>query len=85
MVGCLHLQGELQSRDELEHFFFSRLLAKFDSDGSGSLDRGELALMLDSLGAGISSAEFEALVGKLDTSGDGKLDAAEVSFRHTSS
>jgi len=51
---------------------------KFDTDGSGSVDAGEIAEILKAANAEISSKELEDMLGRLDRDGSGELDLLEL-------
>jgi len=78
VTACVSLRAVLESRDKVEGWFFQRLLAEFDADGNGRLDRTEMLAMLHTLGSTMRAEELEALVAELDTDGDGQLDGAEL-------
>ena len=57
---------------------FRRAFAKFDKDGSGTIDRRELAALLDELGVQLTGDALEALVASLDFNNDSMIDLPEI-------
>ena len=57
---------------------FRRAFAKFDKDGSGTIDRSELAALLDELGVQLTGDALEALVASLDFNNDSMIDLPEI-------
>jgi len=57
-----------------------KMFAKVDSDGSGSVDKGELQTMLDKISerSGQPVGTADDLLGKMDSNADGSLDASEL-------
>ena len=49
----------------------------FDQDGSGSIERDELELVLNKLGLKPSEAEMQELIEEIDKDGDGTIDYSE--------
>jgi len=52
--------------------------AKFDADGSGSVDATEIGEILKAAGAEVSQEELSAMMARLDNNGDGDLDILEL-------
>ena len=53
------------------------VFSKFDSDGSGSIDRDELSMMLKVFGTGAGDRTVNAYLHKFDTDGSGNLSVGE--------
>jgi len=53
------------------------VFAKYDSDGSGSIDKGEFQLLCSSLGYVVSSSELSFAMAKMDADGSGKIELNE--------
>lgn len=58
-------------------FVFQQVLAKYDADKSGSLDRAELGSALEEFGVKASADEVDAFMGVFDKNGDGLIDIGE--------
>ncbi len=56
-----------------------RLFSQFDADGSGSLDRNEVRLLLESQGVCVTPQYLSGLIDAFDTDGDGTFDRDEFS------
>ena len=54
-----------------------RRFDRFDKDGSGSIDAGELSILCSSLGRDLDSEALREALAKLDANGNGKLERAE--------
>jgi hypothetical protein len=67
----------LMKRVLLRSFVFQQVLAKYDADKSGSLDRAELGSALEELGVKASEDEVDAFMGVFDKNGDGTIDIGE--------
>ena len=52
---------------------------QFDADGSGSIDRKEIAAVCEKLGVDASKADIDELISAADSDGDGKISFAEFS------
>lgn len=61
-----------------ENLFFQGLWKHFDSDDSGSLDRVEVAAMMDTLRVNMTDDEIDKFVTSVDSNSDGQLDQSEV-------
>ena len=70
-VGCL--PNPAKQQEALARNTFK----KFDTDGSGSMDSGELRHLFKQLGAEFSDQEMAEVMRQLDTSGDGLVDEDE--------
>jgi hypothetical protein len=66
-------ESEIMTREALVMFEL------FDCDGSGTIDRGELKLMLIELCISLKPSEVDALANELDLDGSGDIDFAEFS------
>ena len=56
---------------------FQDLFAFYDKDGSGDIDRAELAHILESLGEVVTQSKLDAMVSEVDQDGDGELSWTE--------
>ena len=56
-----------------------RLFDRFDADNSGSLDRNEVRLLLESQGVCVTPQYLAGLIDAFDTDGDGTFDREEFS------
>ena len=56
-----------------------RLFDRFDADNSGSLDRNEVRLLLESQGVCVTPQYLAGLIDAFDTDGDGTFDRDEFS------
>lgn len=61
-----------------EKLFYCGLWEQFDADKSGSLDRVEVAAMMDTLRVNMSDADIDKFVASVDADGSGQLDQEEV-------
>ncbi|RYZ02666.1 MAG: EF-hand domain-containing protein [Myxococcales bacterium] len=48
-----------------------------DTDGNGKIDQGEMATLLDALGAGFSDAQVRAAFAAIDVDGSGQIELEE--------
>ena len=78
VTGCLSLQLAFSPSDQLESWFFNKLLAEFDTDRSGVLDAAEFCAMLHMLGVNMAAQEMDALIKRIDKTGTGKLAAPDI-------
>mmetsp|Transcript_68550 Transcript_68550/g.135516 ORF Transcript_68550/g.135516 Transcript_68550/m.135516 type:complete len:197 (+) Transcript_68550:35-625(+) len=69
--------GKLQYTDFLSMEKMINPFRKLDTDGSGTICRKELALVLRRLDPGFTDEELDMLLGSLDHNGDGQLDYLE--------
>lgn len=64
--------GEKDPEKELRDAF-----AVFDTDGSGSIDRKELKMLMKKLGQALSDGELDAMMDEVDTNKDGEISFEE--------
>ena len=64
--------GERDPEKELRDAF-----AVFDSDGSGSIDRSELKILMANLGQRLTDTELDDMMDEVDTDGDGEISFEE--------
>ena len=72
--------GEKQAKQflELVHKEFSPNFAKFDTDGSGFIDREEFRAALATMGLKLRSHQLRDLFSLIDENADGQLSVAEL-------
>jgi len=56
---------------------FNQEFAKYDADGSGTIDLNEAKAFVAAIGAGIPDSKVEEYFKKYDTDGNGSLDKDE--------
>ena len=56
---------------------YQQAFLRYDTDGSGSIDRDELKQVLESLGDDLSANEIDTILKEADTDGDGSIDYNE--------
>eukprot|EP01044_Picomonas_judraskeda_P014034 COSAG03_NODE_2192_length_3024_cov_4.993846_2_plen_99_part_00 len=65
----------------LEDRQLRQLFAEFDLDGSGELDRGEIAQVMSGMGSRATETELDAAMVEMDADGSGEVDFDEVCVR----
>lgn len=60
-----------------EHSETFEIFKSFDRDGSGSIDRAELARLLEALGQQLSEEELEIALSVIDANGSGRVSWSE--------
>jgi len=70
-LAAVQQLGNSQSR-------FRTAFQRYDRDGSGNIDRAELAPLLTELGVKLSQDQMQILVSSLDFNNDGEIDLPEI-------
>lgn len=71
------LQRHVRNADRLFLDNCRKLFQKYDADGSGSIDKSELALVLESMGYALTPEQVQELLSQVDVDGGGSLDIDE--------
>ena len=77
--------GKTKSKEEQQEEYFRDMFNSIDVDGSGSLDREEVAQLSIQMGRELRSLELDAAMAEMDPSGDGTVDFEEfrIWFKNT--
>eukprot|EP00123_Amoebidium_parasiticum_P015577 comp23042_c0_seq1/m.36864 comp23042_c0_seq1/g.36864 ORF comp23042_c0_seq1/g.36864 comp23042_c0_seq1/m.36864 type:complete len:1024 (-) comp23042_c0_seq1:370-3441(-) len=79
-VGQLVLRIKYTTQDDVERWFFRRLLDEFDEEGRGHLNHEEVMAVLESMTSGhkLGDDYLDNLLKRLDKDGDGQLKEEEL-------
>merc|ERR1711937_1095713 len=71
-----HMEEEAEQKLNMDNI--ARLMAMYDEDGSGTIDREELQALLQDLHLPSSDLEVERWFKKMDHDGSGEIDVVEL-------
>lgn len=71
-----HMRHEMEQRLSMDHL--SRLMAMYDEDGSGTIDRDELKALLQDLNQPCSDLIVDEWFSKMDKDDSGEIDVVEL-------
>lgn len=74
----MHRMEQLSKMDSIKVMSqYQEAFRRYDTDGSGSIDREELKEVLESLGDELNANEIDTILEEADTDGDGAIDYQE--------
>jgi hypothetical protein len=76
--GSVHVTFTVKPREQVESDFYSHMIHDYDTDGSNSMDLGEIAHMLTTIGSHLTQEEIETAFKEVDTEKKGALGVAQL-------
>ncbi|KJE90710.1 C2 domain-containing protein [Capsaspora owczarzaki ATCC 30864] len=77
-VGSLQVKLEFMKKQQLEVYFWTRLVSFFDHNASNSLEIDELSMLLDALGCDLELEQVHHIFELADTNKDGHISPQEL-------